>query len=125
MKEVLISIIVPVYNVESKIKKLLDSLYNILLYKPSLSNKIFKKELINKKDFIFTEIGEDMYITLPILASTNNIEYIDNPIYNYVRDNNSVSNRNSFQILENCIKTLKLLKIKFIENNIYKKQRRN
>ena len=98
-------------------------LYNILLYKPSLWNKIFKKELINKKDFIFTEIGEDMYITLPILASTNNIEYIDNPIYNYVRDNNSVSNRNSFQILENCIKTLKLLKIKFIENNIYIKSK--
>lgn len=96
---------------------------SILLYKPSLWNKIFKKQLVNKESFIFTEIGEDMYITLPILAKTNKIEFINNPIYNYVRDNNSISNKNSFKVLENCIETLKLLKNRFIKDKTYNKNK--
>lgn len=92
---------------------------NILLYKPSLWNKIFKRELIKKENFIFTEIGEDMYITLPILANTKNIYFFNKPIYNYVRDNNSISNKNNYKVLHNCVETLKLLKDKFIKDNTY------
>lgn len=95
--------------------------HNILLYKPSLWNKIFKKELIKKESFIFTDIGEDMYITLNTLISTKNIYFFNKPIYNYVRDNNSISNKNNYQILHDSIETLRLLKNKFIKDNVYKK----
>ncbi len=116
------------YNELNSNYKFIKTMYgfgkdNILLYKPSLWNKIFKKELISKEHFIFSTIGEDMYITLSILASTNKIEFINKPIYNYVRDNNSVSNKNSFEILEECIKTLKLLKNKFIKDKTYNKNK--
>ena len=93
---------------------------NILLYKPSLCNKIFKKDLINKDSFIFTTIGEDMYLSLPILASTKNIKYIDKPIYNYIKNENGISSKNNYELLNDGINSLKLLKDKFINNNVYK-----
>lgn len=94
---------------------------NILLYKPCLWNKIFKKELIKKDSFIFTSIGEDMYLTLPIIASSNKIEYFNKPIYNYIKNINGLSSKNSYELLNDSLKSLKLLKEKFIKNNLYNK----
>lgn len=90
---------------------------SILLYKPCLWNKIFKKSLINKDSFIFTTIGEDMYLTLPILTSTNNIKYINKPIYNYVKNNEGISSKNNYNLLHEGLNSLKLLKNKLCDNN--------
>ncbi len=108
-----------------KFIKLMNGFGNnsILLYKPCLWNKIFKKELINKEDFIFTEIGEDMYLTLPVILKTNNIVYFDKPIYNYVKNCDGVSSKTNYEILHNSLNTLKLLKKKFEKENTYKKNK--
>ena len=94
---------------------------NILLYKPCLWDKIIKKSLIKKDSFIFTTIGEDMYLTLPILAASNNIEYFNKPIYNYVKNNNGISSKNNYQLLNDALNSLKLLRNRFIKDNLYDK----
>ena len=92
---------------------------NILLYKPCLWNKIFKRDLINKNSFIYTFVGEDMYLTLPILASTKNIKYINKPIYNYIKNEYGISTKNSYKLLHEGLNSLKLLKKKFIKDDLY------
>ena len=92
---------------------------NILLYKPCLWNKIIKKELIKDNSFIFNTIGEDMYLTLPILASSNKIEYFNKPIYNYIKNDNGLSAKNNYKLLSDALDSLKLLRDKFIKDNLY------
>lgn len=93
----------------------------ILLYKPTLCNKLIKKELIKEDSFIFTSIAEDINISLIALAKANDIRYIKKPVYNYVINDNGLSHTVNFNRLNEVENSLIFLKNNFVKNELYDK----
>lgn len=82
----------------------------ILFIKPALWNKIFKRDLIKEDFFIESTIGEDMVITLECLMLSNNIRYIDKAIYEYVPNEEGLSNSVSVKGILDILITVEKLK---------------
>ena len=61
----------------------LKDVKEVLLCKPCLWNKIFRKELIDENFFVKTRIGEDMVIALSCMGRAKKIYYTNNIIYRY------------------------------------------
>ena len=66
---------------------------NILHVKPALWNKIFKKDLIDQDSFVFTMIGEDMFITALAMIRAKKITCIDKVVYHYILEENGLSSK--------------------------------
>lgn len=87
---------------------------------PSVWSKIFRRTLIldcncwNLKDLF---LGEDMVLTLDAICNSNHYKYIDESLYNYIRDSNSItmSGKNTISILS----SLEELKLCLININLY------
>lgn len=95
-------------NTSDNLKK-----YNILLYKPALWIKMFKKDLIDENMFTYTTIGEDMIISHSAIAKAKDVRFVDTIIYNYILTDNGLSNRVSLERLLEIHKTCDNLKMIF------------
>lgn len=93
--------------------------HDIILNKPALWNKIFRRNLITEDFFVFSKIGEDMVLTLLAMGKAKKIVYIDEVIYHYIPSasglSNSIQSVNLLDIITTCEKLKKL----FMENNFY------
>ena len=92
---------------------------DIIMIKPALWNKIFKRELIDTNSFIFTYISEDLLITLLSLARSTNITYINKPIYHYIFSDTGLSSTTTYERLINLIDSQKLVEERFKGENLY------
>ena len=104
-------------NYDNNLKKHKD----IIMIKPALWNKIFKKDLINDQSFIYTFISEDLLITLLSLGRANKITYINNTIYHYIASDTGLSATTTYNKLINLIVSQKLVKERFNNDNLYNK----
>lgn len=92
-----------------------------LLYKPTLCNKLIKRELIDTESFIFTSVAEDIIISLPAMARAKNIRYIPVIVYNYVINNNGLSHKINIEKLSTFRLAMAALRYIFIKNDLYNK----
>lgn len=92
---------------------------DILHVKPALWNKIFKRELIDNDSFIFTLIGEDMFITVLAMMRAKKITNIDKVVYHYILEENGLSSKISFKNITNMIETQNQTKEKLVLLNKY------
>lgn len=86
---------------------------DLILVKPALWNKLFRRTLITADTFITSKIGEDMVITLLAFAKAKKVVYIDDVIYDYIPAEtgltNSIQPRNLLDIIVTCRKLETLL----------------
>ena len=92
---------------------------DILLIKPAIWNKIFRKSFLDKNSFIFTFISEDMLITILTMARANKITYINKVVYHYILAEGGLTSTDSYNKLVNLIDSQKLIKEAFIKDNKY------
>lgn len=78
--------------------------------------KLYKREYVKKKnlEFLNSNIGEDIYFTLPAVSLTENIKIISYIGYNWFYNDKSVSNTIHKEIKKD-------LQFEFLLNNLYKK----
>lgn len=95
--------------------------HDIILNKPALWNKIFRRDLITEDSFVFSKIGEDMILTLLAMGKAKKIVYIDDIIYHYIPSDSGLSNSINPSNLLDIITTCEELRKLFKENNFYEK----
>lgn len=78
---------------------------DILHVKPALWNKIFKRSLIDNNSFIFTLIGEDMFITVLAMMRAKKITHINKVVYHYILEENGLSSKVSYKNIVNIVDT--------------------
>lgn len=96
---------------------------DIIHIKPALWNKIFKKDIIKDDFFITSFIGEDMVITISSMMLANKITYINNIVYDYVPNDEGLSNSVNVRNLLNIITTVEELKKIAKKYNTYEQYR--
>ena len=94
---------------------------DIILIKPALWNKVFKRSIIDEDSFIYTFISEDMLITILAIARAKKITYINKIIYHYILDDNGLSSTVKYKNLINLIESQKGIKDSFLKTNYYSK----
>lgn len=87
------------YNIISNNISSINSFYNYnnintkyLLSHCMVWNKVFKKELFNNNLFPNNLVYEDLYLIPTLILKTNNIVFLNNYLYNYVKRSNSIKN---------------------------------
>ncbi|MCI8444817.1 MAG: glycosyltransferase family 2 protein [Bacilli bacterium] len=94
----------------------------LILVKPALWNKLFRRSVISEDTFITSKIGEDMVITLLAFAKAKKVIYIDEVIYDYIPAEtgltNSIQPRNLLDIIVTC-QTLETLLTKIDRQQLY------
>lgn len=93
----------------------------IVLVKPSLWNKIFKRNVLDLDTFIDSRIGEDMVVTVCALMKAKTISYLNKNIYEYSISSDgltsSINVNNMKGIVITCSSLLRLAKEKgYYEN---------
>lgn len=94
---------------------------DILLIKPAIWNKIFKRNLITDNSFLFTNIFEDGHITLLSMVRSTKITYINKVVYHYLSSNYGLSATCSYKNLISLIDTQVEIKKVFIEEKKFDK----
>ena len=102
-------------NTKDNLKDNNDFFFN----KPALWNKLFKRNLIKDNFFTYTNIGEDMVLTLSILAHANDIRALDYNVYNYILADDGLSSLVRIDHLLQQRKTSENLIDVFKKNNKY------
>lgn len=87
------------YNIISNNISSVNSFYNYnnintkyLLSHCMVWNKVFKKELFNNNLFPNNLVYEDLYLIPTLILKTNNIVFLNDYLYNYVKRSNSIKN---------------------------------
>ncbi len=63
-----------------------------LLYFPALWNKLFKRSVLEKDDFVFVNHCEDQVVGILTFLRSEKVFHIDKPVYNYFKNPDSISN---------------------------------
>lgn len=84
-----------------------------LFIKLPLWNKIFKKNIIKKDYFVFTNIGEDMLLSLSSISSTTKICYLNKEVYKYTVSNEGLSYRVTLENIIGIVDTCKAMNVIF------------
>ena len=101
--------------------KIHNKIKRYLVSNPSACNKLIKKELFDNYKIVFKEgiYYEDLNLLPTFVNYTNNIEFIDIPLYNYyVRDNSITNNKEFNDKMDDIFNVLKNLYISL--NDSYK-----
>lgn len=101
--------------------KLLPS-KKLLLYNPSACDKMFRKSLFDNTLFVMGKYYEDLG-TIPLFAMyTDKIKFIDNYLYHYVKRENSIMNKSSYNAkIEDIFFITERIFSSFKENKLYDK----
>lgn len=79
----------------------------VLLVKPSLGNKCFKRSLIDKDDFVDAWLAEDMVVTLNAIKRANKIVYNNSEVYYYNLNDGGLSQNVNPDRLITILRSLK------------------
>ena len=93
----------------------------VMLLKPCLWNKLFLRSHIKESDFIASKIGEDMVLTLLIMARSKRIYYTNHIIYHYYITASGLSSNIEKHHLLDIIPTVQSLKTGFQKEGLYEK----
>ncbi len=102
-----------------------DNVYKYSMISPVPSNKLYKRSIIEKYNIYFSNvrIGQDLHFYLKYLACSDNINIIEDKIYNYRVVNSGMSktiNNNLFDIVK-CFDEVKKFYILNNKKDLYDK----
>lgn len=93
----------------------------ILHVKPALWNKVFKRDLIDTDSFVFTMIGEDMFITVLSMIRAAKITNINQVVYHYILDDDGLSSKVNYKNFINLIDTQNAIRENLEKIKLYSK----
>ena len=105
------------FNYKGNLKKNKD----IIHVKPALWNKIFKRDLIDNDSFVFTMIGEDMFITVLAMIRATKITNINKVVYHYILDEQGLSSKIHYKNFINLIDTQNAIRENLEKLALYQK----
>lgn len=95
----------------------------IFFVKMPLWNKLFRKNVLKNDFFIFTNIGEDMLITLSSVAASKKISYVNAEVYYYLVSDTGLSYNVTLNNVIGIVNTCEGMNQIF--TNIFKNEFRN
>lgn len=111
------------YVLKSNLGYSTEDIRNYILSYPMACTRLIKKELFTK-DYHFTKgiLYEDLCLTPTFVVQTNNIGFLEEPLYHYFQRDNSIMNQTEFnEKLYDITKVLDNVYNKYQENDILNK----
>lgn len=111
------------YILKSNLKYSDDDIRNYIISYPMACTRLIKKELFTK-EYYFTKgtLYEDLCLTPTFVVQTNNIGFLEEPLYHYFQRDNSIMNQTEFnEKLYDITKVLDNVYNKYQENDILNK----
>lgn len=110
------------YILKSNLKYSDDNIRNYIISFPMACTRLIKRDLF-KKEFFFTKgiLYEDLCLTPTFIVNTNNIGFLEEPLYHYLQRDNSIMNQLNFNDkLYDISKVLDNVYHKYKDNNVLK-----
>ncbi len=97
-----------------------DNNKNYIISPAGPCNKIYSKQIASKIKFLENHIYEDLAVIPSLACYTNNIYYLDKPLYNYVIYGESTMRQNKYnEKLLDIFKVVEHMENEFIKNKKY------